>query len=70
MSDIDTQESKPPYAQISNARRWGYDIDIIDPARLGGQKRSDCLRASTWHAFHWDSAVKKAHKMLARWAIK
>jgi hypothetical protein len=59
--------TEPPYVQISRARRWGYDIDIVDAERFGGQKRSDCLRASTWHAFKWATALTKARKMLARY---
>jgi hypothetical protein len=59
--------TEEPYAQISRARRWGYDIDIIDLERIGVQKRSDCLRASTWHAFTFSKAVEKAHKMLNKY---
>jgi len=58
--------TESPYAQISRAKRWGYDIDIIDPERMGGQKRSDYLRASTYHAFQWGTAVTKAQKKLAK----
>lgn len=59
--------AEPPYAQISRARRWGYDIDIIDPEHFGGQKRSDNLRSSTWHAFRWSKALEKARKMLNKY---